>query len=114
VEQRYYRRNIERERTKHRERRQAAQLANHKRMLSHLSQCACADCGVTNPIVLEFHHGLGVQDKQFEVSRMVTQGYTWPRIEREIAKCIVLCANCHRIRTATERGHYRARGRVRE
>jgi len=33
-------------------------------------------------------------------------GFPWSTIETEIARCQVLCANCHRIKTARERGFY--------
>ena len=109
IERRYYRRHVERERAKHRERRIRAQFASRARMVDYLSNCACLDCGNTDPVVLEFHLVLGTRHKRYDVSRLVTQGYVWHRIREEISKCIVLCANCHRIRTAGERGHYRAK-----
>ncbi len=36
---------------------------------------------------------------------MLSQGCGWPRIEAEIAKCEVRCANCHRLKTL-ERGKW--------
>lgn len=57
---------------------------------------SCADCGFANPKALEFDH-LG--DKEFDISDAVRRGLSWSRIESEIAKCDVVCANCHRIRT---------------
>lgn len=56
----------------------------------------CADCGVSYPYyVMDFDH-LG--DKEFNVSEMQNQ-YGWARLKKEIDKCDVVCANCHRIRT---------------
>jgi len=78
-------------------------------MLEYLASSASVDCGTSDPIVLEFHHVCEMRDRRLDVSRLVTQGYIWKRVEEELAKCIVLCANCHRIRTTRERGHYRAR-----
>jgi hypothetical protein len=56
----------------------------------------CVDCGESNPIVLDFDH-LG--DKEFSISLGVARGLGMKRIMEEIAKCDVLCANCHRKRT---------------
>ncbi|MDP2652393.1 MAG: hypothetical protein Q8O94_04610 [bacterium] len=55
----------------------------------------CSKCGITDPRVLDFHHKKG-EDKVFTVSgvrREVGSG----RLKKEIEKCIVICANCHRI-----------------
>lgn len=54
----------------------------------------CVDCGESDPIVLDFDHVCGT--KVCDVSRMVWAGYRAWRIEKEIAKCEVRCANCHR------------------
>jgi hypothetical protein len=56
----------------------------------------CFDCGETNHIVLDFDH---LKDKKYNVSRMIHDGFSWAAIKKEIAKCEVVCANCHRIRT---------------
>lgn len=57
----------------------------------------CKDCGLVDPIVMEFDH-IG-DDKEHNVSRMVDDGYAWSKILQEIAKCEMVCANCHRRRT---------------
>lgn len=55
----------------------------------------CADCGVQYPYyVMEYDH-LG--DKLFNISLMPAQ--SWKQIYAEIAKCDVVCANCHKART---------------
>ena len=61
----------------------------------------CADCGYCgHPSALEFDH-LPQFEKRHIISRLAL-GHRGP-LEAEIAKCEVVCANCHRIRTA-ERG----------
>lgn len=56
----------------------------------------CADCGQSYPpVVMDFDH-LG--DKVANVSRLVTAGSV-KNLVAEIAKCEVVCSNCHRIRT---------------
>ncbi|MBI2452467.1 hypothetical protein HYV50_05340 [Candidatus Pacearchaeota archaeon] len=55
----------------------------------------CKVCSENHPAVIEFHHK---KDKKFEISYMVANGYSIPRIREELEKCEVLCANCHRKR----------------
>ena len=63
----------------------------------------CADCGERDPVVLEFDH---LRDKTFDIgSKLIHKA--WPAVLAEIAKCEVVCANCHRRRTARRRGALR-------
>lgn len=65
------------------------------------SNSGCADCGLMlpdYPEVFDFHH---ISNKKFTLSKY-TQ-HTIGSIQREVAKCVVLCSNCHRIRHAKER-----------
>lgn len=78
---------------------------NRERLKEYLSTRSCTDCKTTNWIVLEFDHVN--DDKEDSVSRLLAGGYYWKRIMREIAKCEVVCANCHRIRTYTRAGSWR-------
>jgi hypothetical protein len=55
--------------------------------------CKCAVCGESESCCLDFHH---IKNKRFTVSNAAKQGYSIESIKQEIAKCIVLCANCHR------------------
>jgi len=61
----------------------------------------CVDCGNGDLRVLEFDHVRGV--KLFSISDAVRRQLSQKKIEEEILKCDVRCANCHRIVTA-ERG----------
>ncbi|CUS05299.2 conserved protein of unknown function [Candidatus Promineifilum breve] len=70
----------------------------------YLSTHPCVECGETDPRVLEFDHIAG--DKKMAVSDMVRLGYGFETITAEISKCQVLCANCHRRKTHSERGWY--------
>ena len=74
-------------------------------LLAHLEQNPCVDCGETDPVVLEFDHQI---DKSFALGRAVSHSYGLKKIEMELEKCEVRCANCHRRKTAHERGWYRA------
>jgi len=71
-------------------------------LLSH----PCESCGEADPVVLEFHH-LG--EKEMAISEMVTRITNTSRLEEELKKTQVLCANCHRRLTAKERGWFRGR-----
>ena len=56
----------------------------------------CADCGYNeDPVALQFDHVRGV--KTGTVGSMVH--YSRERLDAEIAKCVVRCANCHAIKT---------------
>jgi hypothetical protein len=72
-------------------------------VLAYLRSHPCLDCGKVNPIVLEFDH---VGTKRAEVSTLVRRGVREPVLLAEIARCGVVCANCHRRRTA-RRGRWR-------
>jgi 5-methylcytosine-specific restriction endonuclease McrA len=73
-------------------------------LISLFSERACVDCGESDPLVLEFDH-LG--DKKFSISRGLRER-NWQAVLDEIAKCDVVCANCHRRRTALRAGSVRA------
>lgn len=73
-------------------------------IVDYLREHPCVDCGERDPVVLEFDH-LG--DKEFGIG----QGFrdrAWQSVLDEMAKCEVVCANCHRRRTATRGGFARA------
>ncbi len=53
---------------------------------------ACTVCGIEDsPAIYDFHHR-DPGNKDFSIS----QGKTWAKIELEIQKCDLVCANCHR------------------
>ena len=55
----------------------------------------CELCGENHPATLDFNHR-NPSEKEFNVGEMVAvQGKA--RILKEIAKCQILCSNCHRI-----------------
>jgi hypothetical protein len=60
----------------------------------------CMDCGVIYPAyVMDFDHVRG--NKDFELSKASKREISLGKIMAEIAKCDLVCANCHRIRTFT-------------
>jgi hypothetical protein len=73
----------------------------HRHVLAQLENTSCADCGETDVVVLEFDH---VDEKTGEVGALVTSSTRIDLIDLEIAKCEVVCCNCHRRRTYLRRG----------
>jgi hypothetical protein len=86
----------------YRDRNKKSNARNRKLYIEYLQGAACKDCGEDDPIVLEFDHVRGT--KKMAVSKMIRNGYGANTIEKEIAKCDVRCANCHRRKTAKEGG----------
>ena len=72
-------------------------------LLEYFQTHPCLDCGETDPVVLEFDH---LRDKLFSVGQQLTRR-SWASILAEMEKCEVVCANCHRRRTARRRGAMR-------
>jgi len=59
----------------------------------------CVDCGFNgSSCALDFDH-----KPEFKKSKIVSQmgSFPWHSILSEMAKCDLVCANCHRIRTKT-------------
>ena len=64
---------------------------------------SCVDCGNNDYRVLEFDHVSGT--KISAVKTMVYNGLSVKTINKEIAKCEIRCANCHRIRHWEQRNN---------
>jgi hypothetical protein len=82
-----------------------------KRLFAYLAEHPCVDCGEPDVRLLEFDH-LDGSTKLGDVATLVGQLAAWSRIEAEIAKCDVCCANCHRLRTAARGDQRRHRYEV--
>jgi hypothetical protein len=90
------------------EARRLANKARHKRNKEKLAvwlaaykvEQGCADCGYSqHPAALDFDHLPGTE-KKFDISQFRSHVSSLPALMREIEKCEVVCANCHRIRTS--------------
>ncbi len=75
-----------------------------KWLYNYLLNHPCVDCPEKDPVVLTFDH---LKDKYMTISLMASTGYSIERIEKEIKKCEVVCANCHLRRTAKEFNWYK-------
>ena len=71
------------------------------KLLQDIEQTKCKNCGISNPIVLCFHHR-NRAEKSFGIAWAFTHSYSYEKILEEARKCDVLCANCHLIHHSTE------------
>jgi tryptophanyl-tRNA synthetase len=55
---------------------------------------------------LDFHHTEPKKTNK-KVHKLVSDGHTKIRIQKEIEKCVVLCSNCHRVHHEEERKNKR-------
>ena len=91
----YNRRRTPEERAAHR----AAHRAKKRAFIYEAKNRPCADCKVSYPpYVMDFDHVRG--EKEFGIGDNIIN-VSWERLIAEVAKCDVVCANCHRIRTWT-------------
>ena len=61
----------------------------------------CKDCNKSFHFsAMDFDH---LEDKSFSIGDACSNGYSIERIKEEIAKCEIVCSNCHRIRTYNRR-----------
>lgn len=71
--------------------------AEAKALVQALKAAPCADCGGRFPAeVMDFDH---VRGQKIAPVSLLKNGSV-ERILREVAKCDLVCANCHRVRTA--------------
>lgn len=75
-------------------------------VVDYLKSHPCIDCGEPDIIVLDFDH-LG--DKKDDISNLIGHARSLSVIIKEIDKCVVRCANCHRRKTAIELNSYRVK-----
>lgn len=71
------------------------------RILEYFASHPCIDCGNSDPRVLQFDH-VDPKFKESSISNLIGNQAAWGRIEKEIHKCEVRCANCHIIRTGAQ------------
>ncbi len=77
---------------------------NRLKIIEYLGENPCVDCGEGDFRVLEFDHVRG--DKRQPVSILHSNALSWRTLFKEIKKCEVRCANCHKRRTAKQFGWY--------
>jgi hypothetical protein len=100
----HYLRNLKRYKSKAVIRSRKRRRVLSKWIFDYLNVHPCVDCGESDPVVLEFDHVKG--KKLTTISQMIS-GWSLDKIESEIKKCEVRCANCHRRITAKRGGFFK-------
>ncbi|NDD52370.1 hypothetical protein EBZ39_00565 [bacterium] len=75
------------------------QSSRNRREVYDLKEATpCADCGKFYPhYVMEYDHVRG--KKVAAIANMINTNFSRRKVHREIKKCELVCANCHRCRT---------------
>ena len=79
------------------------------RLIEYMRDKSCIRCGEADIRVLEFDH-IDPTTKRLSIARALTYGKPWEYISEEMQKCQILCANCHKKRTAAQYGWFKAQG----
>jgi hypothetical protein len=79
-------------------------LIKRQYIIDKLKESKCMDCGNSDWRVLEFDHR-DRETKSFNISDSTS--HSIEKIQIEMSKCDIVCANCHTIRTITQRGYYK-------
>lgn len=84
-------------------------MERRQKLAQYKLERGCARCGYRgHPAALHFDHLPG-HEKAFTIAQIYKR--KWERVLEEIAKCQILCANCHAIQTA-ERGYVKRKPQV--
>lgn len=62
---------------------------------NYVKSYGCASCGENRLPCLDLHH-FDPASKEYNIAHLITYG-SMAKLKAELAKCIVLCANCHRL-----------------
>jgi hypothetical protein len=80
--------------------------AQKRAVVDQVKSGPCTDCGDTFPIyVMEFDHVPERGPKRWNIGAVIAQPRSMTTLLAELAKCDLVCANCHRIR-AHKRGQH--------
>jgi len=93
----HYKRNTEEVKAANKEKRSSLK----KEWKAYKATLYCAKCGFNHTAALDFHH-IDPSTKTGSVNQFISDGRFKAAFE-EVKKCVVLCANCHRIHHHEER-----------
>ena len=71
-------------------------LRNRKYILEIKKKGRCSVCGEEDYRTLQFHH-IDPAEKEYKIAALATSACSLQKIDKEISKCVTLCANCHSI-----------------
>jgi len=74
--------------------------ASKEKWNAYKATLMCSQCGILHPAVIDFHHPPGT--KEYSVHELAKNG-RFKKAYKEAEKCVILCANCHRIHHHNER-----------
>lgn len=79
-------------------------------VFEYLKSNHCIDCDEDNILLLDFDH-LEPSDKKYSIGKMLNSrgGVSLVKLKAEIDKCVVRCANCHRLRTIKQFGSWKTK-----
>lgn len=83
-------------------------IRNRIFIIEYLKNNPCSVCGEDDPVVLEFDH-LDQTTKLYNISTAMTLSLSLKTLMKEIEKCDLKCANCHRRKTAHQFGYYKTK-----
>ena len=84
-----------------RDRKNWTELRRKKKEWLDQQKVSCTSCNESDPTCLDFHH-VDASKKDANLSEAIAR-WSIRRMQQELVKCIVLCANCHRKLHASER-----------
>ena len=91
----YRKTRMTKEQKKHAAGRKSQRVAELREWMREVKSGLSCPCGENHIACLEFHHQ-NSKKKEFDVSNFAKSGYSKDKVLAEIAKCIVMCSNCHR------------------
>ncbi len=101
TDRRTYAKQSEEQKARYREANLRTIERNRRLLYEYLLGHPCVDCDESDPVVLELDH---IAEKKGNIANLIRSGRGWQSIYREIQKCEVRCANCHRKITARRSG----------
>ncbi len=84
----------------------AANYPRYRAFMDWLKQLPCMDCNTQYPpYLMDFDHIPGQGEKHWSPSSLRYHAPDWETLQTELQKCQLVCANCHRKRTAQRAGY---------
>lgn len=67
---------------------------NNISFIDKYKEKGCCKCGEKRPYLMEFHH-INPEEKTNTIAHMIKSS-SLDNLKKEVEKCVLLCANCHR------------------